>query len=604
MNRLFPRLKKTSLQNRLILIAIVFLILPTFIGQNAILFTSMQQLAGKQAVQTVHSELNTASNQINNLFSGLRSVSNLVAQDTGIERYIEDCRTLKESDALDQTISSPTSNPLSKYRSGIGEPSISMHLLTIDGLLINENSMHFRQPSSWQKLAPFVRTFQYPYRSPIVQNQELNALLGISDDCITLVKRANFNNKKGYWFLLSMPIRLLEKMLYPQLSSNQNLYIISNQSDLLLSIKQLNLSDEKILSANYQIYSQGIEHFAAGRESYLINYTTTPETHWTLVLVSNPHNFYRPVYQNYLKYACVSLLVALVLAFTLKKLIPKALRPLRSLADGMRSVISGNLDSRLAVSSQDEIGFLSKQFNIMLDAMKNMVNTIYNEQNKKRKTEIALLQNQINPHFLYNTLAAIRYLNMSNNLEDVDHMIRSLTIILRNTISNRNLWLPLTEELDITKQYLEIQDILSERAVHYDISVSAGAEDISVPKFILQPIIENSFMHGFQENKRTWYLRIKCQLKSEVLVIRVLDNGIGTAEKPYLESAEASAPIQKDKIGSSPAKSKESHIGLLNIDRRLTLLYGNHYTLNFQSKPGLGTMVEIKIPAERGELNV
>ncbi|UED76337.1 sensor histidine kinase [Brevibacillus sp. DP1.3A] len=276
-------------------------------------------------------------------------------------------------------------------------------------------------------------------------------------------------------------------------------------------------------------------------------------------------------------------------------------KPLVQLKEKMLQVKRGNFHERVPVDSQDEIGKLSEQFNQMVEEINRLVNEVYLSSLREREAELAALQSQINPHFIYNTLESINMMAIRSGNYDVSDMVSSLGKLMRYTVVREDGHVTLRQELVSLESYVRIQKIrLGERLQVY-MDVEESLSDQRIPKLLLQPLLENAIAHGIerQEQGGTIWLTALCQ--EGVMQISVRDNGKGMSEQSLSRLlASLRTPMQQHEMTGN------AHNGtaLRNISQRLTLLFGEEYGLTIVSRPDQGTEITMKIPLDfqKGEI--
>jgi two-component system sensor histidine kinase YesM len=209
---------------------------------------------------------------------------------------------------------------------------------------------------------------------------------------------------------------------------------------------------------------------------------------------------------------------------------------------------------------------------------------------EKVRQEIALLQTQVNPHFLYNTLSAIKTMALNQGAPAVADMASRLSALLRalarNTDVNSPCLIPLSEELAILDNYSEIMAVRFMGSFTLEKEIDPRTEEALVPRLCLQPLVENALLHGFERASRFGLVKIKSWYEEECLLISVCDNGRGM-------DAETLANILKKKGKST--KPGFTRMGIANVDRRIKLIFGKGSGLSYASTPGQGTCVMIKM---------
>lgn len=259
--------------------------------------------------------------------------------------------------------------------------------------------------------------------------------------------------------------------------------------------------------------------------------------------------------------------------------------PLKVLSFAMHEFERGNIDVSVNLEQEDEIGYLTKSFNKMIIKIKNLFSQVIHEQEIKRKLEIQILQAQINPHFLYNTLNSIRCMARENKTQTIDSLIISLVSILKQTISSDNEFYTLEQEFNCLKAYITIQEVRYDNfKVTWDID--ERILKYKTFKFILQPIIENSIFHGFCHKSSNGLINIKAGFKDENILIEITDNGIGMT----LEQLNGIWDKKTETIGSNG-------IALSNIQSRIKLTFGEKYGISITSQKDIGTSTFVLLPA-------
>ena len=269
----------------------------------------------------------------------------------------------------------------------------------------------------------------------------------------------------------------------------------------------------------------------------------------------------------------------------------KLTRPMREMMAQMAEVESGHFDIELPVRSWDEIGVLSERFNQMSAALKNYINQSYVAQIKQNEAELTALKSQIYPHFLYNTLEIIRMSALEEKgREQVPEMIEALSEQIHYLIGPMQDMVPLEKEIGIVRKYVYLLNCRIGGKLQLTVK-AAGAGVFQVPKLILQPIVENAYVHGIKP-KGKGCIMIETTAGKESFEITVMDNGIGMDE-------EAMEKIRRLFESDEPGIKNEYNwqsIGLKNVHDRIRYLYGEKYGIRITSTLAVGTMVRILLP--------
>ena len=297
--------------------------------------------------------------------------------------------------------------------------------------------------------------------------------------------------------------------------------------------------------------------------------------------------YYR-IYKEALNLALFLLIIGiLVLAAGVllsSRLAQSIVGPVIRLADYADEAGKGNFDLPVPVHSGDEIGFLAERFGVMNHNIKELTTRIYNEQTQKKEYELKMLQAQINPHFLYNCLDNISSLITDQKNETATAMVSHLGRYYRAILSKGRNIITIREELELIRAYLEIQLIRIPDLFTYEITVDEDILDFKILKMILQPIVENSVIHGFAGFKNSGRIKIEGTLQNQTVCILISDNGKGIPEGSR-SSIFAPAPTAIPK-----------HFGLKNIQERIRLKHGEKYGISIKSEQGQGTQIEVRFP--------
>ncbi|QHT62247.1 sensor histidine kinase [Paenibacillus lycopersici] len=278
----------------------------------------------------------------------------------------------------------------------------------------------------------------------------------------------------------------------------------------------------------------------------------------------------------------ICLAAALIMAAFLSS---RLMKPLRNLVGLIKKVQHGDLDVRLDTIRNDEIGYLSKNFNMMTARLKEMHSEIYREQELKRKAELSALQAQIQPHFLYNTLDSIKWMAVIRGEQQISDMISALVNLLRNSVNLGNETIPLRKEIENLKHYIHIQQMRYCHSFEMAYLVAEEALEYGIPKLILQPLVENALFHGLEAMESSGLIALEVMLEDGHIVCRISDNGKGM-----------DPGLLKD-VMAGRILSRFSGISVKNVHERLQLHYGTQYGLEFRSAEGAGTTVIVRFPA-------
>jgi len=281
----------------------------------------------------------------------------------------------------------------------------------------------------------------------------------------------------------------------------------------------------------------------------------------------------------------IALIAAALLAWGVAK-------PLQHLTEQMKRVERGDFNIEFGRRSTDEVGMLSRRFETMIREIQELIREKYQIELKQKEAEMYALQSQINPHFMYNTLETIAMTVEEDDREAVVDMVTILGRMLRYSLSNKEKLVTINQELQHIHDYLTIQSYRFEDELAFEVKVEADGQKELIPKFILQPLVENALEHAFVPGQPL-FVAIHIGQAGPDIEMTVADNGAGMSKIKLLEIRQL-LTLQTD-------LNRDHHFGLLNVNGRLVLHYGQDHMLEVESEKGIGTKMRIRVPINQGE---
>lgn len=312
--------------------------------------------------------------------------------------------------------------------------------------------------------------------------------------------------------------------------------------------------------------------------SSFLSYLTVPALEATLVFIEPYTEMMKPLQSIFF-----GTLFGTILLLNFSVIVIDSIdRPMNALVKSFGDAARVNFAVTQSDESRDELGILNQAFNEICAEMREALNKVEKEQAEKRRAEIRMLQAQINPHFLFNTLDSLRFTSMMNNVPVVSDGLAALSHLLRSSILKDNSYTPLHSELQTVEDYLTLQRIRCCETIVLKTEISEEAAKASVMRLLLQPIVENAVIHGIKENIPLT-IRLKAWVGEETLYISIIDDGKG---------------FDQEKAGEDgvPKSSKMSGIGLHNVKDRLYLSYKDRQSFSIGSVQGQGTEVQMTMP--------
>lgn len=296
--------------------------------------------------------------------------------------------------------------------------------------------------------------------------------------------------------------------------------------------------------------------------------------------------------RNAIEFSVWALCVTIVISIGLSMLtVQSVTRPIKKLCAQARKVAKGDFTAKTKIETVDEIAVLTDSFNDMTAEIGVLVENIKRQEKNLRITESKLMQAQINPHFLYNTLDTIMWLAEAKKTEEVVSMVGSLSEFFRTTLSKGKDYITVKEEKSHIESYLEIQQFRYQDIMDYEIEIGEELYQYSIPKLTLQPLVENALYHGIKNKRGRGMIRITGWKEEQKIYFKVEDNGIGMSRNNLKQ-------LQKSICGTD-GEVDNSGFGLANVNQRLQYYYGEEYGVFFDSEENEGTVATVIIGVKK-----
>ncbi len=426
------------------------------------------------------------------------------------------------------------------------------------------------------------------FSKPIGRN--INNIFQYSADDVVSISKAVIDRTTGQCkgvILIDMKLDIIKNIIESIHPSNMGfIYIIDSKDEIVYS--PVNMTVNRIKNEWFRTTQMGllIKNIEGKRE--LLFHDNSTYTQWKTVGVFPLDEAQKVVTLiTYASYgtALLIMIFAIVLAVLFARSIANPITKIRLL---MKSAQEGNFDVRFHRKYNDEIGQLGESYNTMIDQISELINMVQTQEKSKRKAEIEILEAQIKPHFLYNTLDTIQWMAQEHDAQGVVDLVDSLTSMLRIGLSKGNEIITVRMEIKHVESYLMIQKTRYEDKLNYTIQVEEQLMSCRMIKLILQPLVENAIYHGIKEKHGQGQIHIIGQLQDGKIHFQVIDDGIGmTPEK--LE--EINQLLKEDSL-----QPNEVGYGIFNVNAKIKLNFGNEYGLSFQSVYGRGTTVDVWHP--------
>lgn len=368
-------------------------------------------------------------------------------------------------------------------------------------------------------------------------------------------------------------------------------FINQNTNILLLA------SDGTILSSNIaEDVGTRNEALLTTAEKNRENHLSYSRSHTNEIILSRYISYYdsyiisrispAAIYQSFrprVQTMGVIIMTLLLLLLSIIWIIRRNLLPLKKLADHMAG--ARDVPTKAEITGASEIELITGSYNKMTASLHQYLDELNEAHEKQRRDELDLLQMQINPHFLYNTLDSVKHLMEMHNTENACRIIDALISLLRSTLGKTNTMVPVAAEVTNVRNYISIIEPRYGGLITADIHAEPECLNLEMPNLLLQPLVENAFFHAFQSTQ-SGHIRIFISLSGDDISCEIIDNGDGMGEEQLKQTLNAAAPHQS-----------ATRIGLANVRERLSILYPGRSSFQITSEPGYGTNITLTFPA-------
>lgn len=470
-----------------------------------------------------------------------------------------------------------------------------------DGLMYSNQDINFSNIKSLQYSGIYDKVMSSKDKVYWLPPEEVNSEGNSKNkvNVISLLRKIRNLNKYGEIIGL-VKVSMLESevkdiMLKANITKNGVVYIQNSEGNIISSsnpqvLDKINIDDNtKNKLAENSISWSSIN---INNEKYIVNSKKIDNTDWSMVTIIPYSEILAP--SNKIRGLMMSLVIIIgIITYVVAYFNSNSLtKRISLLSRKMQKVQAGELDVSIYSKSNDEIGMLMNSFNYMIQTINDLMEEKYKIGKEIKNAELKALQAQINPHFLYNTLDLINWKAIDNEVPEIAEISQALAKFYKLSLSKGNDIISIKDEIKHVTTYIQIQNLRFDNCIKFIVEVDETIYKYHIMKIILQPIVENSIIHGILENREEHQegtIILKGKIEEGIIILTIEDDGVG---------------IEEDKIKELLIKgrSSEKHgYGVRNIHERIQLYYGEAYGLHYSSILGKGTKVEIKIPALKRE---
>lgn len=412
-----------------------------------------------------------------------------------------------------------------------------------------------------------------------------------SQQAVTLGRKIIHNRMTVGVVMIDLNYELLSNNYNIRPSDDSELWVVGEDGDVVFNLS----GQREILSGELLRDSAaraGVREITISGKSHLLVSRTSESTGWTTIGVIPLPALMQDSLLLGQKIVQVVVLVYLAVVFVSIGLASHITRNLRRLHNAMKRVQEGNFFVTADIPAKDEVGQFYRMFQSMLERIRELMEGVKQREAAKREAELAALQAQIRPHFLYNSLNTIKYMASLNGTRNIEEVSGSLIEMLRGVLGNTKEFIPLREELSYVGSYLTIQRYKYADRFTVAYEIDETLLDTPVLKLTLQPLVENALTHGIGSLPDNGSILIKAYRDGNELVLEVGDNGVG------MEPERIEASLRADTLKEG---YRSGGMGIRSVNERIILAYGSPYGVKLYSRPGAFTKAEIRMPIEKGE---
>lgn len=595
-----------------LLLAFIFLIVVPLFGLGIVSFINSERLLEKKYSEQTEITLKAVGGNIRYFFRELDQQSDTSVTSASVQDALRSSReSVNDASRL---------IAISQYEKSLGKILFQNQALSMvvlygkDGTIYRSNR---NDPTTFKPI-PYDLLQNHPVYADIMRlagrplwigPYELRELTGTDAELFTqmrLVKDADTLNDAG---IMVTQVKsdevdsMLQDFTLTGEQQTQTRYLIVDGEGLVMMDSRHELQGKRV-GDETDLKLQKTERYASyhkpfGRQDSLISAYNLDRSGWVLVSVKSWQSL-TSENVRFLQWIGGITLLCLIFAvlfniFFVSRVAKSIIRVVRK----MRLVEQGVMETRVpAKTGKDETVLLARSFNSMVETIGRLLSEVRTEQERKQRAEMMLMQAQIKPHFLFNTLESINAMAAQNEGGKIMAMVRRLSILLRTSMHHSEV-ITIRQEIEHVRSYLDIQKYRFEDVFCFELMIPDEALDFTILKLSLQPLVENSIQHGFEGVHYTGKIRIEAIVEANEIIFRISDNGIGM-EPNALKRVNRMGQLRERELDLSMAEEGESRgLGLHNVADRLRIHYGPKYGLLLCSAAGHGTVIRIKIPKQR-----
>jgi two-component system, sensor histidine kinase YesM len=568
-----------SLRVKLGIIAIVLIAIPV-ITMSLTYFKTVKEIIKNKYTETAVQSVFETSEKLNFILADIQELSTVIISDSELLEMLKNRSEYKEEELnrkLRGYLTSRNDIEVIDLYSNNGYYTVGAKKINP----IEELSSDLKKSSGQPLWLP-------------TKNKEIEILSGkFNKNYFTLARKVvDFNNLEEYGYLLiDLEEPILEQSYSGLLDHEEvEVFICDSQGNVISHSNKERIGGtirsepfaKTVLSGKK---GHGYVQYKTDTGSKVAIYSTIKNNDWKIIKTISTDYLYEEINKIQTLVIVGGMIYALVIILYILFFSFRYTEPMMKMMSVIKRVEHGDLSARTEVRSNDEVGQLGRRLNNMIAEMQVLIDKLIREEQEKKEVELEALHAQINPHFLYNTLNTIKWMAKIQGNTSVSTAITALVKLLRISINLGRDMISLKEEIDYVMNYIVIQKLRFCKEINIVYNIEESCTNLSVPKLILQPIVENSIIYGMEDERLDLNIQVNAFTLENRLVIEIIDNG------PGIEEA-----VLKNILAKPSDKNRFSKVGLNNVNQRIKLYFGSDFGLDIETELGSGTKVILMLP--------
>lgn len=582
MKKLWSFFANLSMQKKLVVIFVFLITLPiTYVSYSSYRTNSDAMLAS--TTESAGQLADNAMDKVDRYIADLKRSTILPLYNKDVQKYLDQKGTDWDKNS--------SVNMFLMYLANTKEEISAVYMTDRYGTIFYFNKPGLNELYPYERLAEWQQRTRKAGLAPVLVGTYPVRVNGSEERQVFSVMRSiqSVSTLKDIGIIvIDVDIRLFEGIIQPLNSVTHGDTVIVDENGKIVYNSDPdrlgeNLTGNALLAG--AVNSRGSFRLNIDGEPHIAVYSVSESTGWKTLVTIPLQELLGPIKQsrNAMMVMTLSILgFALVVAMFISYALTK---PLKRTVQLMKQVQRGKLDVRVNVKHNDEIGMLGSHFNRMLGRVQDLLQEVYETEKSKQKADMLALQNQINPHFIYNTLESIRMLAELNDDDRVAELTYLLGQLLRYSITRSDEISTVQRELEHVENYLQLLQIRFPDKISYRFIVPESFYQLPIIKLVFQPIVENAVFHGLEKQAGAGMISITAWNERDDVLFAVYDDGVGMSAERLAGLNESLNDGKTDKFG----------IGLRNVNERIRLHYGESSSLDVTSMPGEGTTVTLRI---------